>query len=112
LRIHPDDAAAHGLEDGGQARLESKAGAVTVPVLVTDEMTPGAVALPHGWGHKGGWQLANSNAGVNVNKLASRDAADLERLAGMAHLNGIPVRVAPVAAPASEAAERAPAAAS
>ena len=24
LRVHPDDAAEHGLEDGGQARLESK----------------------------------------------------------------------------------------
>jgi formate dehydrogenase len=98
LRVHPDDAAAHGLEDGGEARLESRAGAVVVPVKVTDEMTPGAVALPHGWGHKGGWQLANEHAGVNVNLLSSAEPEDLERLAGMAFLNGIPVRVAPVAA--------------
>ena len=70
---------------------------VEVPVRVTDEMTPGTVALPHGWGHRGGWQLANENAGVNVNLLASSDPDDLERLAGMAHLNGIPVRVTPVA---------------
>jgi hypothetical protein len=68
---------------------------------VTDEMTPGTVALPHGWGHRGGWQLANENAGVNVNLLSSSDPADLERLAGMAHLNGIPVRVSPVAHAAS-----------
>jgi hypothetical protein len=33
-----------------------------------------------------------------VNLLTSSDPDDLERLAGMAHLNGIPVRVAPVAA--------------
>ena len=98
LRVHPDDAAAHGLEDGGEARLESKDGAVTVPVAVSDEMTPGTVALPHGWGHRGGWRLANSNAGVNVNLLAGSGPDDLERLAGMAHLNGIPVRVSPVAA--------------
>ena len=97
LRVHPDDAAAHGLEDGGEARLESKDGAVTVPVAVSDEMTPGTVALPHGWGHRGGWRLANSNAGVNVNLLAGSGPDDLERLAGMAHLNGIPVRVSPVA---------------
>ena len=70
LRVHPDDAAAHGLEDGGEARLESKDGAVTVPVSVSDEMTPGTVALPHGWGHRGGWQLANQHAGANVNLLA------------------------------------------
>jgi anaerobic selenocysteine-containing dehydrogenase len=96
LRVHPDDAGAHGLEDGGKARIESKSGSVVAPVLVTDEMTPGAVALPHGWGHRGGWRLANENPGVNVNLLSSGDPDDLERLAGMSHLNGIPVRVGPV----------------
>jgi anaerobic selenocysteine-containing dehydrogenase len=98
LRIHPDDAAATGLEDGGTARLESKNGEVTVPVKVTDELTPGTVALPHGWGHRGGWQLANRNAGANVNLLSGAGPDDLEPLAGMAFLNGIPVRVSPAAA--------------
>ena len=97
LRIHPDDAEAHGLEDGDEARLESRRGSVVVPVTVTDEMTPGTLALPHGWGHRGGWKLANEHAGVNFNLLASGEPEDLERLAGMAHLNGIPVRVEPVA---------------
>jgi anaerobic selenocysteine-containing dehydrogenase len=93
LRMHPDDARAAGLEDGEPARVESEAGAVEVPVAVTDEMTPGTVALPHGWGHRGGWRLANEAGGVNVNLLASSDPNGLEPLAGMAHLNGIPVRV-------------------
>ena len=106
LRVHPGDAAEHGLEDGGTARVESKSGSVVVPVKVTDEMTRGTVALPHGWGHRGGWQLANRHGGVSVNVLASGDPEDLERLAGMAFLNGIPVRLEPVApAPAAEAAE-------
>jgi anaerobic selenocysteine-containing dehydrogenase len=107
LRVHPDDAAAQGLEDGGRARLESKAGSLEVPVKVTDEMVPGAVALPHGWGHKGGWRLANEHAGANVNLLASSEPEDLERLAGMAHLNGIPVRVGPVGAVSVEPADAA-----
>ena len=98
LRIHPDDADANGLVDGVSAQLESKDGRVTVPVMVTDELTPGTVALPHGWGHRGGWQLANRHAGANVNLLAGARPADLEPLAGMAFLNGIPVRVAPAAA--------------
>jgi formate dehydrogenase len=96
LRVHPDDAAAHGLEDGAEARLASKSGEVVVPIKVTDEMKPGTVALPHGWGHKGGWKLANEHPGVNVNVLASAEPEDLERLAGMAFLNGIPVRLEPV----------------
>jgi hypothetical protein len=58
----------------------------------------------HPRGHRGGWQLANSHGGTNVNLLAGAQPEDLERLAGMAHLNGIPVRVTPVAAaPASAA---------
>jgi formate dehydrogenase len=96
-RVHPDDAAACGLADGDTVRISSKSGAIELAVKVTDEMTPGTVAVPHGWGHRGGWRLANGVGGVNVNVLASGDPADLERLAGMAFLNGIPVRLDPVA---------------
>jgi anaerobic selenocysteine-containing dehydrogenase len=96
LRVNPGDADELGLEDGAEASVTSAHGSVTVPVRVTDELTPGTVALPHGWGHRGGWELANRNAGVNFNLLASGEPEDLERLAGMAHLNGIPVRVEPV----------------
>jgi formate dehydrogenase len=106
-RVHPFDAAAHGLADGDSVRIVSKSGAIEIPVKVTDEMTRGAVAVPHGWGHRGGWRLANGASGaggVNVNALASGDPADLERLAGMAFLNGIPVRLEPVPRAASEAA--------
>ena len=109
LRIHPGDAAGAGLADGDVARLTSASGSLEVPVTVTDEMTPGTVALPHGWGHRGGgWRLAVAAGGANVNQLAPSDPDGLERLAGMAHLNGIPVRVeavAPAAAPAAAAAE-------
>jgi len=103
LRVNPRDAEEQGLADGGEARLASKSGAVVVPVKVTDEMTPGTVALPHGWGHRGGWSVANDAGGVNVNLLASSDPADLEPLAGMAFLNGIPVRLEPVAPSAGDA---------
>ena len=96
LRIHPTDAAARSLDDGTLARITSASGAVEVPVLVTDEMTPGVVALPHGWGHAGGWRLANDAGGVNSNALMSADPESLERLAGMSHLNGVPVEVAAV----------------
>ncbi|MEA2438794.1 MAG: hypothetical protein QOH76_218 [Thermoleophilaceae bacterium] len=103
-RVHPDDAAACGLEDGGQVCISSKSGSIELAVKVTDEMTPGTVAVPHGWGHRGGWRLANGAGGTNVNALASGAPEDLERLAGMAFLNGIPVRLEPVPTSASEAA--------
>ncbi|MDX6670351.1 MAG: hypothetical protein QOI91_714 [Solirubrobacteraceae bacterium] len=104
-RVNPADAERIGLVDGAQARIVSPSGSVEVPVLVTDEMTEGTVALPHGWGHAGGWQVANAAGGANSNVLASASADDLEPLAGMAFLNGIPVRLEPVAPPAPAQAE-------
>jgi anaerobic selenocysteine-containing dehydrogenase len=95
LRVHPDDGEACGLSDGERARVASKSGAVEVPILITEDMTPGTVALPHGWGHRGGWSVANAAGGVNVNLLSSSAPEDLEPLAGMAFLNGIPVSLAP-----------------
>ena len=76
--------------------LTSPYGSVEVIVAVTEEVMRGTVAVPHGWGHHGGgWRRANRAGGANVNLLTSADPADLERLAGMAHLNGVPVRLEP-----------------
>jgi anaerobic selenocysteine-containing dehydrogenase len=95
-RVHPDDAERFGLADGEPCRISSAHGAIEIETTVTDEVKPGTVAVPHGWGHRGGgWKVANEAGGANVNLLASSDPADLERLAGMAFLNGIPVRVEP-----------------
>jgi anaerobic selenocysteine-containing dehydrogenase len=98
-RIHPEDAEAHGVGDGDPVRLSSAHGAVELAARVTDEVGPGTVAVPHGWGHAGGWETANAAGGANVNELASSEPEDLESLAGMAFLNGIPVRIEPVASP-------------
>ena len=98
VRVNPADAERHGLADGDLVRVASKSGHLEVPAKVTDEMTEGTVALPHGWGHRGGWKVANDAGGANSNLLASSQAEDLEPLAGMAFLNGIPVRLEPVRA--------------
>jgi anaerobic selenocysteine-containing dehydrogenase len=98
-RVNPADAAAAGIEDGAPCRLVSAHGAVELPARVSDEVGPGTVAVPHGWGHRGGWRTAAAAGGVNINLLASTEPSDLERLAGMARLNGIPVRLEAVMAP-------------
>lgn len=97
LRISPVDAAAVGLAEGERARITSGTGVVEVPVTLTADMTAGTVALPHGWGHHGGWQRANAAGGASSNVLASSRPDDLEKLAAMSVLNGIPVRVERVA---------------
>jgi anaerobic selenocysteine-containing dehydrogenase len=85
LLIHPDDAAARGLASGGEAVVTSRVGAVRVPVLVSDEMAPGLVSLPHGWGHgRPGTALgvASAHAGASVNDLT--DDARVDALCGTA----------------------------
>ena len=105
-RIHPDDAEAHAIADGAPCRISSAHGAIELPARLTDEVRRGTIAVPHGWGHRGGWKVANAAGGANVNLLASSEPEDLERLAGMAFLNGIPVRVEPVAGQAEVAGDR------
>jgi anaerobic selenocysteine-containing dehydrogenase len=103
LLVHPDDAARLGLADGASAEVASRAGAVTLPVEVTEGIRPGVVSIPHGWGHDlPGARLgvAERHAGVNSNVLAEDDRFD--PLSGTAVLNGIPVTVraaAPVPGP-------------
>jgi anaerobic selenocysteine-containing dehydrogenase len=92
-RIHPDDGAACGLSDGDRCRITSAHGSIVIDAALTDEVKAGTIAVPHGWGHSGGWRLASAAGGANVNLLSSSEPGDLERLAGMAHLNGIPVRL-------------------
>ncbi len=96
LHVHPDDATRLGLVDGAPADVTSRTGKVTIPVEVTDAIRPGAVSIPHGWGHDlDGVELsvARRHAGVNSNLLADDELID--PVSGNAVLNGIPVEVAP-----------------
>jgi anaerobic selenocysteine-containing dehydrogenase len=96
LQVHPQDADACGVIDGGTARVRSRAGEVTATVEVTDDLRPGVVSLPHGFGHDlDGVELtvARQQGGTNANVLTDRD--DIDPLSGTAVLNGIPVEVAP-----------------
>ena len=92
-KVHPEDANRHGLGDGDMARIESPWGEIEAQVKLTDDMKPGNIALPHGWGHDGGWQRANQGGGVNANILTSDRAEDHEKLSATSLLNGVPIRL-------------------
>jgi hypothetical protein len=97
LQIHPADADAVGLHDGGRARVRSATGALEVDVEVTDRLRPGVVSLPHGFGHDlagVAQRVARQRPGVNSNLLSSREAMD--PLSGTSVLNGIRVSIGPV----------------
>lgn len=98
LMIHPEDARARNLGDGGMAEVSSRTGAVRLKVEVTDDMMPGTVSIPHGWGH--GLEgirmaVAQAHAGVSLNDLT--DERVLDPLSGNAAFSGIAVDVRGVA---------------
>ncbi len=94
--VHPQDAARLGLADGGAAQIRNGARKIDVQVEVSDEMMPGVVSLPHGWGHNmPGTQMgvAAERPGVNLNVLLDEQLRD--PLSGNAVLSGIAVEMAP-----------------
>ena len=94
LLIHPEDAAGRGIRDGMTVLVRSRVGAVEVAAEVSDDMMPGVVSLPHGWGHdRPGTRLsvAARHAGVSINDLIDDRRVDV--LTGTAVLNGTPVEV-------------------
>ena len=94
LLMNPADLAARGLNDGQKVRVRSRVGAVEVEVQATDDMMPGVISLPHGWGHaRDGVRLrvAQQHAGVSINDLTDDGFSDV--LSGNAALNGVPVSV-------------------
>ena len=99
LYMNPEDGALRELQQGERVCVSSSQGALEVPVKFTEDMMPGAVSLPHGWGHQQAEALsvARLNPGCNVNVLAADGAASLEPLSGMSPLNGIVVEVTRVA---------------
>ncbi|HEX3223917.1 MAG TPA: molybdopterin-dependent oxidoreductase [Nocardioides sp.] len=93
LLMHPDDLLARGLEDGALVTVASRVGSVRVEVAATDDMMPGVVSLPHGYGHQvDGTRLQNATkvAGVSINDLTDPERLDVS---GNAALNGVPVTV-------------------
>jgi anaerobic selenocysteine-containing dehydrogenase len=93
LLMNRSDAGALGVSDGERVGVRSQTGWLEAIVEVTDEVRPGVVSLPHGWGPlstedegKLGWR------GANVN-LITDDRTSYNRLTGMPRYTAIPVLI-------------------
>ncbi len=99
LLMHPLDASERGLEGGQSIVLKSAVGQIEVPLEISDEVMPGVVSLPHGWGHGGAGtqqRVANAHAGASVNDVT--DDRRFDPVSGTTSLNGVPVSVSAVSA--------------
>ena len=76
FRMHPDDAARQGLEDGQMVRVITEAGREEIELKIDATTRPGYALMPHGFGlvHQG------KKHGANANRLAKNTHRD--RLAG------------------------------
>jgi len=98
LMLNPVDAERLGIADGLSVRVRSRVAELEVVAEVTDELMPGVVSIPHGWGHNvPGIRLTQAQevAGVNTNDLT--DDQLLDGLTGNAALNGVPVQLQAIA---------------
>jgi anaerobic selenocysteine-containing dehydrogenase len=94
LQMNPDDAAILQLIDKQSINVKSRVGEVELPLEVTNNMMPGVVCMPHGYGHgKKGVQLgvANKHAGVSINDLT--DDLVIDELTGNAAFSNVKVTV-------------------
>jgi len=88
------DAQEKGVRDRGCARVVSRVGELEVDVRISEDVMPGVVCLPHGWGHgrEGvALRVAQTNPGINMNELTDDQCVD--SISGNAVFNGVPVEV-------------------
>jgi anaerobic selenocysteine-containing dehydrogenase len=92
LLVNPADLRTRGLVDGATVQLRSRTGSIRIEVRASETMMPGAVCLPHGFGHqRNGVRLtrAANVVGASYNDLT--DPLALDAPSGNAALNGLPV---------------------
>jgi len=89
ILMHPTDAAQRHLSSGQKVEVRSRVGAIVVPIEISEEMMPGVVSIPHGWGHdRSGNQLAvaQQHPGQSINDIT--DDLTIDELSGTAAFNG------------------------
>ncbi|WP_372368456.1 molybdopterin oxidoreductase family protein [Candidatus Uabimicrobium sp. HlEnr_7] len=92
--IHSSDASALSIQNGSNVKVTSRVGEIEIEAEIYDDIMPGVVSIPHGWGHgRVGVKMktAQQHAGVSVNDLT--DDEYLDELSGNAALNGVPVEI-------------------
>jgi len=94
LMMNPADVERLSLAAGSVVAITSSVGAVKAPLEVTDEIMPGVVSLPHGYGHhrpKTKLSVASQHAGVSINDLT--DDKIVDNLTGNAAFSAQTVRI-------------------
>ena len=82
--LHPDDAAAHGINHGQKVRVHTSRGEIFLTANVSATIRRGVASIPHGH------EVANVNLLTSINEV--------DKMTGMVRYTGVPIGVEPVAA--------------
>jgi len=96
LLMSPDDAKELGIETKDRVMVQSRVGSLEVEVELTEEIMPGVVSLPQGFGasKKSKMKIAAEQKSVSINDIT--DDLRVDKLTGNAALNGVCVAVSSI----------------
>lgn len=95
MAIHPEDAIAAGIEDGGRARVVTKAGVAEFVVAHDKRMRKGTLSIPNGLGlHYPDANGERVKTGVSANELTSLEYRD--KYMGTPFHKHVPARLEPI----------------
>jgi len=76
LKIHPTDAAKHGIAEGDGVQLTSPTGSIKIVATLTEEVREGVISMPHGKGLNYGKKQSYREVGAMPNILTSATYCD------------------------------------
>ncbi len=93
-KINPTDAERLGLKHKANVKVVSTVGEAVIPVEISDEMMPGVVSIPHGFGHVY-TASKQSNASSIQPGISCNDLIDesLDEASSTCVVNGVPVQL-------------------
>ena len=97
ILMNPLDAQKKSIADGQKVRVKTSNAQIELEAKLSEEMMPGVISIPHGWGHEGkGTQqkIALENKGGNLNALG--DDLAIDPVSGNADLHIRNVKVYPI----------------
>ncbi|MEM7523300.1 MAG: molybdopterin oxidoreductase family protein, partial [Pseudomonadota bacterium] len=98
VQMNAADAARLNIADEAPVRVRSRIGETVLAAEVTEDMAPGVVSIPQGWGQREGrLTAATATPTVSINDLTDDERVD--PLTGNAAFNGVPVSLEPARTP-------------
>ena len=85
--LHPADAGSHAIGEGDWVRISCNGRSISLPVAITNDIMPGVIAVPHGWGQQAGADQKGLR-GQNINWIIPGGYEYMEPASGQAIMLG------------------------